>query len=167
MARSTNISLPVWQCLPQWDLRSLMEPRNLMAPPMMCSTSTSTADPFRRLEGVEDERRRAAAADSLEATLYNQRRRAGLWTPTATGDADGRVWRKSESDRLQLHHPESAKPRGVRVSRTSASSLSILLRSDRLNLDAPSLISARSGSSHQLLDAYRLRQCERDLAAKR
>jgi EpsI family protein len=122
MARSTNILLACLAMLGAMALAIALEPRNLMARThdtfnidKQLPTKFGDWKPVEGLNVVTP-----AAADSLEAALYNQEASRGFVDP------DGHVvmllvaYGESQSDRLQLHHPEVCyTAQGFRVSRTS------------------------------------------------
>jgi EpsI family protein len=126
MARSTNILLACVAMLAAMALAVAMEPRNLMARTHdVFNIDQHLPTHFGDWKAVEGLNVVAPpAADSLEATLYNQEASRGFVDP------DGHVvmlmvaYGESQSDRLQLHHPEVCyTAQGFRVSRTSASTL--------------------------------------------
>ena len=123
MARSTNILLACVAMLGAMLLAVALTPRNLMARThdvfnidQHLPTQFGDWKPVEGLNVVAP-----PAADSLEATIYNQEASRGFVDP------DGHVvmlmvaYGESQSDRLQLHHPEVCyTAQGFRVSRTSA-----------------------------------------------
>jgi EpsI family protein len=126
MARSTNILLACVAMLGAMLLAVAMTPRNLMARThdvfnidQHLPTKFGDWKPVAGLNVVTP-----PAPDSLEASLYNQEASRGFVDP------DGHVvmlmvaYGESQSDRLQLHHPEVCyTAQGFRVSRTSADKL--------------------------------------------
>ena len=120
MARSTNILLACVAMLGAMLLAMAMTPRNLMARThdvfnidQRLPTQFGDWKPVEGLNVVTP-----PAPDSLEATIYNQEASRGFVDP------DGHVvmlmvaYGESQSDRLQLHHPEVCyTAQGFRVSR--------------------------------------------------
>jgi EpsI family protein len=137
MARSTNILLACLAMLAAMGLAVAMEPRNLMARThdvfnIDKHLPTSFGD-WKAVEGLNVVA--PPPADSLEATIYNQEASRGFV------DSDGHVvmlmvaYGESQSDRLQLHHPEVCyTAQGFRVSRTSATQLDYSPSSPPLNV---------------------------------
>ncbi len=123
MARSTNILLACVAMLGAVLLAVEMTPHKLMARThdvfnidKRLPTQFGDWKPVEGLNVVTP-----PAADSLEATIYNQEASRGFVDP------DGNVvmllvaYGESQSDRLQLHHPEVCyTAQGFRVSRTSS-----------------------------------------------
>jgi EpsI family protein len=123
MARSTNILLACVAMLGAMLLAVEMTPHQLMARThdvfninQHLPTEFGDWKPVEGLNVVTP-----PSADSLEATLYNQEASRGFVDP------DGHVvmlmvaYGESQSDRLQLHHPEVCyTAQGFRVSRTSS-----------------------------------------------
>jgi EpsI family protein len=123
MARSTHILLACVAMLGALLLAVLMTPHNLMARThdvfninQRLPTKFGDWKPVEGLNVVTP-----PPPDSLEATVYNQEASRGFVDP------DGHVvmlmvaYGESQSDRLQLHHPEVCyTAQGFRVSRTSA-----------------------------------------------
>jgi EpsI family protein len=123
MARSTNILLACVAMLGAMLLAVEMTPHQLMARThdvfninQHLPTEFGDWKPVEGLNVVTP-----PPADSLEATLYNQEASRGFVDP------DGHVvmlmvaYGESQSDRLQLHHPEVCyTAQGFRVSRTSS-----------------------------------------------
>ena len=126
MSRSTNILLACVAMLGAMLLAVEMTPHKLMARThdvfnidQHLPTKFGDWKPVEGLNVVAP-----PAADSLEATIYNQEASRGFVDP------DGHVvmlmvaYGESQSDRLQLHHPEVCyTAQGFRVSRTSAAKL--------------------------------------------
>ena len=122
MARSTNILLACVAMLGAMLLAMAMTPRNLMARThdvfnidQHLPTKFGDWKPVEGLNVVAP-----PPPDSLEATLYNQEASRGFV------DSDGHMvmllvaYGESQSDRLQLHHPEVCyTAQGFRVSRTT------------------------------------------------
>jgi EpsI family protein len=122
MARSTNILLACVAMLGAMLLAVALEPRNLMARThdvfnidQHLPTQFGDWKPVEGLNVIAP-----PAADSLEAAVYNQEASRGFVDP------DGNVvmllvaYGESQSDSLQLHHPEVCyTAQGFRVSRTS------------------------------------------------
>ena len=120
MARSTNILLACMAMLGAMLLAVVMTPHNLMARThdvfnidKHLPTKFGDWKPVEGLNVVAP-----PPADSLEAELYNQEASRGFVDP------DGHVvmlmvaYGESQSDRLQLHHPEVCyTAQGFRVSR--------------------------------------------------
>lgn len=123
MARSTNILLACVAMLAAMLLAVAITPHKLMARThdvfdidKHLPTKFGEWAPVKGLNVVTP-----PPADSLEATVYNQEASRGFVDP------DGHVvmlmvaYGESQSDRLQLHHPEVCyTAQGFRVSRTSA-----------------------------------------------
>jgi EpsI family protein len=123
MARSTNILLACVAMLGAMALAVAITPRNLMARThdvfnidQRLPTRFGDWKPVAGLNVVAP-----PPADSLEGALYNQEASRGFV------DSDGHVvmlmvaYGESQSDRLQLHHPEVCyTAQGFRVSRTSS-----------------------------------------------
>jgi EpsI family protein len=126
MARSTNILLACVAMLGAMALAVAMEPRNLMARThdvfnidKRLPTQFGDWKPVEGLNVVAP-----PAADSLEATLYNQEASRGFVDPEGHVVMLMVAYGESQSDRLQLHHPEVCyTAQGFRVSRTSATKL--------------------------------------------
>ena len=126
MPRSTHILLACVAMLGSVMLAVALTPRNLMARThdvfnidQHLPTQFGDWKPVQGLNVVAP-----PAADSLEATIYNQEASRGFVDP------DGHVvmlvvaYGESQSDRLQLHHPEVCyTAQGFRVSRPSATKL--------------------------------------------
>ena len=122
MARSTNILLACMAMLGAMLLAVVMTPHNLMARThdvfdidKHLPTKFGDWKPVEGLNVVAP-----PPADSLEATIYNQEASRGFV------DSEGHVvmlmvaYGESQSDRLQLHHPEVCyTAQGFRVSHTS------------------------------------------------
>ena len=122
MSRSTNILLACMAMLGAMLLAVVMKPHNLMARThevfnidQHLPTKFGDWKPVEGLNVVTP-----PPPDSLEATIYNQEVSRGFV------DSEGHVvmlmiaYGESQSDRLQLHHPEVCyTAQGFRVSRTS------------------------------------------------
>jgi EpsI family protein len=122
MARSTNILLACVAMLAAMALAVVMEPHNLMARThdafnidKHLPTQFGDWKPVAGLNVIAP-----APPDSLEREVYNQEASRGFVDP------DGNVvmlvvaYGESQSDRLQLHHPEVCyTAQGFRVSRTT------------------------------------------------
>jgi EpsI family protein len=137
MSRSTNILLACMAMLGAMLLAVEMTPHKLMARThdvfnidKHLPTQFGDWKPVEGLNVVAP-----PAADSLEATVYNQEASRGFVDP------DGHVvmlmvaYGESQSDRLQLHHPEVCyTAQGFRVSRTSAAKLDYSPSAPPLNM---------------------------------
>ena len=123
MARSTNILLACVAMLGAMLLAVVMTPHNLMARThdvfnidQHLPTKFGDWKPVEGLNVIAP-----PAADSLEATIYNQEASRGFVDPEGHVVMLMVAYGESQSDRLQLHHPEVCyTAQGFRVSRTSA-----------------------------------------------
>jgi EpsI family protein len=122
MARSTNILLACVAMLGAMLLAVALEPRNLMARThdvfnidQHLPTQFGDWKPVEGLNVIAP-----PAADSLEAAVYNQEASRGFVDPAGNVVMLLVAYGESQSDSLQLHHPEVCyTAQGFRVSRTS------------------------------------------------
>jgi EpsI family protein len=122
MSRSTNILLACMAMLGAMLLAVVMTPHNLMARThevfnieQHLPTKFGGWKPVEGLNVVTP-----PAPDSLEATIYNQEVSRGFVDPEGHVVMLMVAYGESQSDRLQLHHPEVCyTAQGFRVSRTS------------------------------------------------
>jgi EpsI family protein len=122
MARSTNILLACVALLGAMLLAIALEPRNLMARTHdVFDIEQHLPKQFGDWKPVEGLNVIAPpAADSLEATLYNQEASRGFVDPEGHVVMLMVAYGESQSDSLQLHHPEVCyTAQGFRVSKTS------------------------------------------------
>ena len=121
MARSTNILLACVAMLGAMLLAMAITPHKLMARTHnVFNIDQHLPTQFGNWKPSRDQRGGPASPNSLEATIYNQEASRGFIDP------DGHVvmlmvaYGESQSDRLQLHHPEVCyTAQGFRVSRTT------------------------------------------------
>ena len=122
MARSTNILLACMAMLGAMLLAVVMTPHNLMAHThdvfdidKHLPTKFGDWKPVEGLNVIAP-----PAADSLEAAVYNQEASRGFVDPEGHVVMLMVAYGESQSDSLQLHHPEVCyTAQGFRVSRTS------------------------------------------------
>ena len=151
MARSTNILLACVAMLGAMLLAVAIDaaqpdgahPRGVQYRAASADHSSATGS---RSRGSTSSRRRPP--DSLEATIYNQEASRGFVDPEGHVVMLMVAYGESQSDRLQLHHPEVCyTAQGFRVSRTSPLKLDYSLQGSRRSRRRGSSLSARSGLS--------------------
>ena len=122
----------------------------------------------RRMEAVPGLQAVRPPPDGLEAEIYNQE------VSRAFVDKEGHVvmlmiaYGESQSDRLQLHHPEVCyTAQGFRVTRAGHLDIRLVVIRASDRPDAPGCDPRGSDRADQLLDADRLRRHEQQLCAQR
>ena len=166
MARSTNILLACVAMLAAMLLAVVMTPHKLMARThevfnidKRLPTQFGDWKPVEGLNVVAP-----APPDSLEREVYNQEASRGFV------DSEGHIvmlmvaYGESQSDRLQLHHPEVCyTAQGFRVSADELVQARLLVLRAAAQSDAARRHARGADRADQLLDADRLRQFEQQL----
>ena len=166
MARSTNILLACVAMLAAMLLAVVLTPHRLMARThdvfdieKHLPTAFGDWKPVAGLNVVAP-----APPDSLEREVYNQEASRGFIDPEGHVVMLMVAYGESQSDRLQLHHPEVCyTAQGFRVSKTSAATACLLPLRAAAQSDPARGLARGAPRADQLLDADRLRQFKQQL----
>ncbi len=169
MARSINLVLACVAMLAAAGLAYAMKPHRLMARTHEAfDIDAHIPHAFGDWEPMPGLQAVRPPPDGFEAEIYNQE------VSRAFVDKDGHVimlmiaYGESQSDRLQLHHPEVCyTAQGFRVTRPVTSTFDWSASAPPIVLDPPDCDPRGSNRADQLLDADRLRRHEQQLRAQR